>query len=563
MLCKQRGLLTFELQKLTCEHVYVASEPDMDLFEDYFGLGWMIRQKISGLMHDDCTPDFHVKQDEYDKEYRSVFGPFFPVETAFLPGSGALEYRTMIGRLIAQRLPNDLAKDRRLKGNQLRLHRLNRVPLHRFTRYLESRMERKSLDESYFDWLFAKHAKKALRKRTHEDSNDIGCNTRDDKLPVQYKMKSDELLAAHKKRGVGDLGAMRTDATAHVCGAIKDAWSGVFSHGSVDAEFVTAPDIDKLGEVFQDLLEPPKGRIVYKYFSDDSSLSALCKDGVVMINSDICKCDGSHGPRVFQACEQMLAQGLGHDHTTSKVIRRAFGYLGNRCVLRNKHRKEKVFYKFKSKRLYSGSVLTTIINNFANLNIALSLAWRVPDPTLLTKEEFAEQCILAAEDVGYIIRLDICKEPEQLQFLKHSPSVVDGFVTAWMNLGVYMRGFGTFRGDLPGKKSVPIVCRAKAFVSEVVKGRKFWGNHDFNTSFGHLISSSSKTNTVIARHLSDQATKSVGRDVGRFIPLESLAVRYEIKVDELRELISYIKQCNVFTAVSLPVVQKIYTKDYG
>jgi hypothetical protein len=111
-------------------------------------------------------------------------------------------------------------------------------------------------------------------------------------------------------------------------------------------------------------------------------------------------------------------------------------------------------------KLYSGSTLTTAINNLANLLICLSFSERA----VFTDTTISE----AAADVGYIVTSDICTEIEDLQFLKHSPVLdTEGTYRPILNLGVYLEASGNCNGDLPGRGSIRV--RAEAFQAGLIR----------------------------------------------------------------------------------------------
>lgn len=91
--------------------------------------------------------------------------------------------------------------------------------------------------------------------------------------------------------------------------------------------------------------------------------------------------------------------------------------------------------------LYSGSTLTTFINNLASALICESIA--LSDINCISDIE------QAALRVGYKVSIDACNRPCDLQFLKHSPAGVTMFPL--LNVGVLLRASGFCRGDLPGR----------------------------------------------------------------------------------------------------------------
>jgi len=507
-------------------------------------------------MHTDYTPRFDVHPFDYTKEYRSVFGPFFILPELNYPGTGAGEYRAAVSRMIALRKPDVPGFDERLSENQASIAKTYRVPLHCFKRHLEKYIERETFEEAYPKWLFQPHAKRKFRLMVSNIVSLFGTNYREDTKSVGYKLKPGELLADGKKRAIADLGALRTDATAWCVEKIKEAWSVPFEFGKLRATYTKSSTKDNLRIAFESLLNP-RG-VEFFYHSDDSCVGAHCLDGLVYFNGDIKACDGSHRQPLFDALKLLLCSDKGRDNVFAPALKRAFGYLSRTLKVRNKHRKEHVKYKFNSARLYSGSVLTTTINNFANLLIAFALNRRVPDPSLVTKAQFKDAYRLAGEDVGYQLKIIDCSIPEDLQFLKHSPSVIDGHVEPWMGLGVFIRGFGTFKGDLPGRGTFS--RRAQSYIHGVVQSRLNWGDHIFNDSFGHLMSG--MTTKMSPSLFEIDTSKSVG-GCQRRIPIESLSSRYRITEEELVDACKMIATSQIGDRIRHPVFERLYAVDYG
>jgi len=481
-----------------------------------------------------------------------------------MPGAGTLEYKCAVGRMIALRGddgPNAKARSQRLAANQSTLLRRYRNILHRYKEHFESHIIRGDPEATYTEWLLATHPKKKLRMKTDAEFLKFTGKPRT-MTHVSYKLKNYELLADGKKRAIGDLGAENTQDSAHDIPSIKTAMSHPFVHNNLTTEYVKTASHENLTRVLGGLLNTEPNQIYFVFSSDDSCVGAGCKDGSVYFNGDVRACDGSHRTAFFNLIEQFLTltDGLDNAHATS--VRRAMEYLKLPLVMRNPEEyREKVTYIFNTMRLYSGSTLTTTINNFANLFISFALERRAPNPSNMTKEQFKHAYIMAGEDVGYLLKVDSCEFPEDLMFLKHFPSVVDGIVVPVVALGTWIRGFGTFVGDLPGKQSDGIINRAKAFVNDVVVSRDNWGNHKIRDSFQHLRCHHTVVMTGNA-YREALTSRSIGRTNIR-VSDESILRRYRISNSELDELCSLISASNVGTVICDRTAHKMYMKDYG
>lgn len=569
------GCTYLGVYKVTPGFKFTPKPPDRSMIKN---LDRMERYMLKGLMHPDFTPNFQISQHQVNKEYRSIFGPFFHISELRMPGAGAGEYRTMTSRMLADRLhgcacvescclcssvPRNHTFNSWLKWNQDRLPRRIRSSLQQYKKWFYSRIEYQSEDTLYEYWVNKPHVKKKLRVRKFLENSDRCNDNYDDRKPVGFKPKPHELLNEGKKRAVGDLGQTRTNRTAWCFDSFKHAMSGTYEHGNYKFTFVDSPRTEVLQRTFTDLLTVDSGKLHFVFYSDDGAIAVHCSDGLLLFNTDLKQCDGSHFGTFLEMVEDFLSSDdKGSEHVFTGAVRTAYGYL--KCpmeVIHPESRKKRILYEFTTPRMYSGFAGTTITNNFANLCIGFCLQRRLPNPGSITKSQLIAIFERSAADAGYICHLDICQSPEDLQFLKHSPvRCEDGHYVPTMNLGVYLRGFGTFPGDLPGRGSYE--TRARAFISDVVRARDNWGNHSFNDAFAHLkIDHAVKFGRNHAYGVAFEL-KRMG-DAGERIPLSSLCNRYRISEDDLRELCGAISNSNVGCAINLPIVQAIYRKDYG
>lgn len=509
----------------------------------------------------DGLPDFSVSKHDYEKQYMTVFGPTFPIRGMWFPGTGSDEHKTAISRMLVKRAPEIKGYHELLKENQGNITRDLRCGINGFKLFYESRVERESYEQAYPFWLFQPHAKRQLRLNEEVDNWLRGTDAHCDHDNVEYKLKMSELLPKGKMRGIGDLGAKRTSATAYVFSSIKAAFEAPYTHKFYTFEFVGKPLKTKLSEVFERLLSLKLGEVYMPYFSDDNCIAAHCSDGLFVCNGDIKQCDGSHFDPILTFVRDFLRFTNGVKNVHYDAITRAFDYLYRPLMFRNKHnRRQKVKYTFRNPRMYSGFAGTTVVNNFASLLIGMSLQRLVPNPSLVTKEEFRVAYIEAAALVGYRLTTDVCVIPEDLQFLKHSPVFVDGEVHVCMNLAVWFRGHGMFHGDLPGRG--PLEHRCRAYNSEVAYSRLNWGNHDLNTAFQGLIIKHTMVDMTKCVNAALTITKTIG-DYGAYIPAESVCRRYRISPCRFRDLCEDVKLMNLEDVLYSDLIQTIYDKDYG
>lgn len=506
------------------------------------------------------APIFNIRDTDVQKEYRTMFGPIFIIPELYMPGQSADDHKIAIQRMISIRKPEKPGLHYRLIENQSDSSRMLRAGIHSFKTWFYQRINLVQREVGYPLWVFKPHAKKKLRVMTDELIN-RQCNDRfNDEEDVLFKLKNFEMLVANKKRGIGDLGAVRTNATAWCFDYIKDAMAGRYLHKGYRFEFVSKPDVHVIKRVLEELVSPIKG-VYYVYFSDDCCVSASCCDGVVYFNGDISQCDGSHFSTLDIALKFLSVDNFGKEHCFTDTVKRAFSFLSRPLLFRNKFcKRNKIQYKFRGMKMYSGFAGTTVVNNIANMLIGLMLQRLCPDPAKVTKKEFQDLYVQAAYLVGYNVTVGVCECPEDLQFLKMSPSVVDGVLTPYMNIGVHLRGFGTFPYDLPGRGELR--ARAETFNSDVVKSRVHWGHHAIYDAFKHHIIAHSEVHLSGSVYAACFEDKVFGMN-STYIPLESIARRYRCSVYDLRELCSYIKCARYGDLVNLPILSTIYKKDYG
>lgn len=291
---------------------------------------------------------------------------------------------------------------------------------------------------------------------------------------VAYKMKKDEIAKPGKvPRMIGDLGVAASLQGFRITEVLKQGMAEEDIHlGNMRMHFCKAPTTAELTAVFKNLLCPPPGcKYYFAYFSDDSCLSIRHKDGSVKFyNLDISGCDASHTEAVFRALVQITPVNAQED---MKV-------LVDQCTLPIELRfknncesdepgKTLVLQPVdpltgkKAPRLYSGSTITTIINNLACIMGATQIQE--------DDAENAAELMIAFKKVGYKMTIEECTDYSDIQFLKNSPAYdITGTLRPLLNLGVLLRSAGTCKGDLPGTKRQTFKERHDAFMTSLIAG---------------------------------------------------------------------------------------------
>lgn len=355
---------------------------------------------------------------------------------------------------------------------------------------------------------------------------------------VLYKLKREEIAKPGKLgRMIGDLGVAASLQGYRITEFMKRAQAELpIEYDGGIIEFVKAPEPEKLEQVFANLIAPP-GKFYYVYFSDDACYSVRTSEGVKVYNMDISSCDTSQGRSVFETLVAMTPAPLEDD--MRKLVEqcelpiRVQSSTDPRlvCLLRPDR-----------PRLYSGSTITTIINNVANIAIAVSI--RV-NPNLSIKE--------AARKAGYIVTLDECTRPEEIQFLKSSPvRDTQGRYKPVLNLGVLLRLSGSCKGDLPGRGD--LTKRAQRFQASLLNGYMTYA------SWPMLDALRKRFPLIGEAHKHDELQYKL--NAGGDFSDEDILRRYDLDDIEKEDVRKFFN-ADLWETIGNSGLSKILMKDYG
>lgn len=289
------------------------------------------------------------------------------------------------------------------------------------------------------------HPKAELRKQAYIDATESGnmeSKTWFEFRP-NYKMKKDE-VAKHLKapRCIGDLGVLASLAGFRMTKYMKSAMASIdYVVNGIRFIFCPSPKYAALKRIFE-LIVRPEERGTFVCFSDDSCLGVRQPDGSFFwANLDISSCDKSHTDALFESfhylapdpdCADVLLAQCKAPIKIYPIVNGKMDRTDYLVVTPNGY------------FLYSGSTITTMLNNLANFNIFLSIA----ELDLITVGTLKR----AASRAGYLITVEPCERVQEIQFLKHSPAYdVQGVMQPLLNVGVFLRSSGRCRGDLPGR----------------------------------------------------------------------------------------------------------------
>jgi hypothetical protein len=316
-------------------------------------------------------------------------------------------------------------------------------------------------------------------------------------------------------------------------------------------------DIKELFNLVYTRLNSSERVVIFVYFSDDSFLVHNLWDVPVVWNIDISSCDTSNGFGVFylvgcfmRSCGVPDEKMLGLLEQCTKPFRatnpddKGEWFLGEFLT----------FYQI------SGTVLTTLINNWANLLVISAICAALLSGT--AKRSVVEEYVAAA---GYVVTIEECAQFEELTFLKRHPCLTtDGDWAAPICLGTMIRSFGVIQPALdektiPGSRGWPLEKRAKAFLGAVAA---CWVNEPDQPFLDALTTSFPSTSCVV---LPSDVRK---HDTRKFkdastLDIDSLCRRYHISSPDYHALCASLSGAQLGDMVKLPVVDTILSHDYG
>lgn len=475
--------------------------------------------------------------------YRSVYGPTFR--------HSGLTYANTSRNLglAAYRLFHDKV------GGLLDLHvvQVRRLPIlaSQLTAFRED-LERDLPFENPFELVERAseqaHGKRRIRMEAHAELKSHGVLFSEKHLfmfrDIQAKMKLEEWAKPGKyARIISDFGTPASLRAGWLIEAIKVGLAErymQFDHGW--CKFVYSVNLPELTKVFTEATT----QSCFHYHSDDSRATIICSDGTLYYDLDISACDSSQGPAVFQTLGNLVPDRYFADMNA----------LLKQCQEPSKMGYGKTALRFKAVEgryfEYSGTLLTTMLNNIASLCVGAQLMSLSPTnchDTDLKVREILETC-------GWKMDCVLHSRVEKMQFLKCSPVRCGGGYSAVMNLGVIMRCIGQKHGDLSGDKSTPLKERAAIENGKLVAGFK----HSGNTSLYQLYK---RKFPLLGDAICVNANRSFtigGEDV---VMDESLCSRYDITLSQYYEMLSLLEHADFGDVIDCHASRAILKLDYG
>jgi len=504
------------------------------------------------------------KRAMYDTFYRTIFGP--SVSHAFVTYERSdASLSNALSRLCKVRAPERAGFHQQLRLNQAQFIqnlRVQGVVKQIHTLYSPYFSTFTTVDEEAQDHHADPHDKQKLRIQAWLEATLSGerfisktllGRSRRRRLPfVSLKIKPEEYAKPDKPpRVIVDLGVAASLVVFRFAEFFKTAQASETLHfNGGTMRFVKSPDPLVMEQAFEELFQP-KGRFAAVYFSDDMCFSYWYRGKVYWHNIDISSCDASHTSHLFDMLRECCPDRA--QEAVNAAIKQCEAPIRIRSYA---HPKRSVVIQPTTAKLYTGSGITTLINNLATFLIAFSFSTGEISPDVLAGR---------AADAGYIVTgVEPLEQFEDLQFLKHSPCFDE--TTSWwrsvLNLGVYLRASGACKYNLPGKG--PLEPRARSFQKALFQGVYPYLDTPLLSSFRSTFEGAEVTEgatKMVADIMKRKVTASAIEHERVSLSDENLLRRYRLTGADLSELWDFSK-ASFATESNYPALHKILLKDY-
>jgi len=406
----------------------------------------------------------------------------------------------------------------------------------------------KDLDEYMSDFCNNPHPKKQLRvnaKRFLQSQGNLYNNLF--MKHILLKLKCPEWAKPGKYgRTIGDYSVEGSLLTHGLIDFMKEILFTEYLSFSFIIFKCRTPTVQVLRELFVRFYRSDKD--LFAFNSDDGILYIVCTDGILRANIDLSSCDISNGVAIFE----FLSHWASVDPILSEFVELAIKQCKQTVKVVNPERpKQKLFVKPVQPIEFSGSTLTTILNDIAMLLIALRFSY-VKRYRVLSKSQTKQLFLDSAESCGYIVTFDSVAF-EGLQFFKYSPVLIDGKVLVCLNLGVILRSLGHTKGDFPGRG--PIGLRGLKHSASVVMGLMHTGNTVVLRALIDRFSGFDVSVLKLHHVLDGEAPEDLG--------YSPFLCRYGATQAEVDELCQSIRSLSVGDVVNSDFIRKVFAIDYG
>lgn len=409
------------------------------------------------------------------------------------------------------------------------------------------------------------HAKYKLRRWNMQrivEKEDIATSLFMRKVAIKLKIP-ESAKAGKGTRAIGDFSCPGSLLAPFLVGPLKDAFSNRIEHDNCVIVFVASTDAREVDAIFTEMYRSTKNFFIY--FSDDMVCKLFRGGNPEYYNLDISSCDKSQTRAVFHRLQWFFC-----DTQWDELMARSIAQCVSPIYLKNPGDPEDyITAETINPTEFSGTTLTTVLNNIAASAICLSINYSLKgEPTCST----AELVTKSAFAVGYAVTAESCQGPQDLQFLKMSFWVdhTNESLHSFLNLGAIIRSFGTTWMDYPFiKKRGETLDGAVRFRNwSVLQGYKHVGDTELYLAM--LASPGCQRTTVqtsrtITKHVNaERAHKHWDSGTGRLpVPRSAILSRYGMSESEYTELCTMALGADVGHYISSVGVKKILHKDYG
>lgn len=372
----------------------------------------------------------------------------------------------------------------------------------------------------------------------------------------RLKLKRLEYAKASKYgRTIGDFGVQASLQGAFFtdqCKVYLASRDFTFTGGR-RCRYVKSANFKGLCDVFQ-LLNDPTSLTCMFIHSDDAIYRTM--NGLIY-NLDISKCDGSHGPAVYQFLSELFPGGGDCISVLiEQLLQPVTIYSEVDWLTRSR---QKVVIEALRPILYSGSTLTTLINTVAMFCIF--------DQLERCRAETPEEILEAAAAIGYILGdPQLCVDVGDQQFLKYSPVLINGQYVPVFNLGPMLRTFGSAKFDIaPSIDESELWKYGYQFNYLLINGMFPYVSCPFldllRNKFNQTTNKSSKM--LLASVAASLPFEEIGTGDMLFLTDLEFFRRYRASTGEIMELSAFVEEAHGYDTICSPLVDRILGMDYG
>jgi len=322
----------------------------------------------------------------------------------------------------------------------------------------------------------------------------------------------------------------------------KEPWfmGSNFQPLSYVVEFSDTQDSVSSDSLYNKLNDLPENSYHTSYFSDDGISVHRRDGGTVWLETDISSCDASNGFALFAAVKQ-----LGALHGVGLPLDQLLVQCSRATTVRNPCNREE-FLKLLPMSFfeYSGTRLTTVLNNFASLAIALGTFRELCETG---GGRYSVALTNGALRYGWVLTVEQKKSSNAVTFLKRA---FNGR-RSWLVYGCILRSFGIVNGTL--------TPQAFGLEKKVFEGFNYSQLTDtmINTVADSLVNEppSLLTNAILER--CGRAT------LPEELSISDLQDRYGGEYCEWSELYTAVSDLRFGDVIRLPILESIFSVDYG